>query len=154
MKQHEKSIAARERALALNPNHAEYLHVLGTSLVFAGRPQEAIPLLEKAIRFDPIPPIGYLTNLAQAYNDAGLYEEAIEKCKQAIHVEPDKLAAHLQLTSAYISLGHEEEARATAEGVIKIDPKFYLDQLSKTLPYKNQADTDRYIDALRKAGLK
>jgi adenylate cyclase len=154
MKQHEKSIAAREQALALNPNHTEYLSALGRSLVFAGRPQEAIPLMEKAIRFNPIPPINNLTNIAQAYNDAGLYEEAIATCKQAIHDEPNSLFAHLSLTSAYILLGREEEARTTAEVVLKIDPKFSLDHLSKTLPYKNQADTDRTIDALRKAGLK
>jgi adenylate cyclase len=154
MKQHEKSIAAREQALALNPNHTEHLSALGRSLVFAGRPQEAIPLMEKAIRFNPIPPINNLTNIAQAYNDAGLYEEAIATCKQAIHDEPNSLFAHLSLTSAYILLGREEEARTTAEVVLKIDPKFSLDHLSKTLPYKNQADTDRTIDALRKAGLK
>ncbi|MHC4271737.1 MAG: tetratricopeptide repeat protein [Planctomycetota bacterium] len=154
MKQHEKSIAAREQALALNPNHTEHLSALGRSLVFAGRPQEAIPLMEKAIRFNPIPPIHNLTNIAQAYNDAGLYEEAIATCKQAIHDEPNSLFAHLSLTSAYILLGREEEARTTAEVVLKIDPKFSLDHLSKTLPYKNQADTDRTIDALRKAGLK
>jgi adenylate cyclase len=154
MKQHEKSIAARERALALNPNHADYLHVLGTSLLFAGRPQEAIPLMEKSIRFNPIPPNNYLPHLAHAYQDAGLYEEAIAACKKAIHVEPDNLGAHLCLTSAYVLLGHEEEARATAEGVLKIEPKFSLEHLSKMLPYKNQVDSDRHIDALRKAGLK
>ena len=154
MKQYDKSITARERALALNPNHAVYLHALGRSLVYAGRPQEAIPLIEKAIRFNPIPPYHHLADLAQAYHDAGLYEEAIAACKKAIHVEPDILFAHLFLISAYILVGHEEEARATAEVVIKIDPKFSLDHLSNTLPYKNQVDFDRHIDALRKAGLK
>jgi adenylate cyclase len=154
MKEHDKSIAARERALALDPNHSECLFVLGFSLVFAGRPQEAIPLMEKAIRFNPIPPIVHLTYIAQAYNDAGRYEEAIAVCKKAIQAEPNDQRAHLNLTSAYILLGREEEAHSTAEVVLKMDPKFSLDHFSKTLPYKNQADTDRFIDALRKAGLK
>ena len=154
MKEHDKSIAAREQALAHNPNHAEGLNVLGRSLIFAGRPQEAIPLIEKAIRFNPIPPNVYLNNLAHAYHDAGLYEEAIAGCKNAIHVYSNNLVAHLYLTSAYILLGREEEACVTAERVIEIEPKFSLDHLSKRLPYKNQADTDRFIGALRKAGLK
>jgi len=38
--------------------------------------------------------------------------------------------------------------------VLRIQPKFSLERLAKTVPYKNKADRDRVIDALRKAGLK
>ncbi len=66
-----------------------------------------------------------------------------------------KLTAILSAdVEGYSRLMGEDEARATAEGVLKIEPKFSLDHLSKRLPYKNHADTDRFIDALRKAGLK
>ena len=50
-------------------------------------------------------------------------------------------------------LGREKEARKHAEEVIRINPKFTLKGFAKWLPYKNQADKDRWIVALRKAGL-
>jgi hypothetical protein len=64
------------------------------------------------------------------------------------------LGAQLALTGAYGLSGRDEEARATASEVFRIDPKFSLEYFSKTLVYKNQADRDRFINALRKAGLK
>jgi adenylate cyclase len=49
--------------------------------------------------------------------------------------------------------GKDEEARETAAGVLRINPKFSTKYFAKKVPYKNQADIDRYIGALRKAGL-
>jgi hypothetical protein len=51
-------------------------------------------------------------------------------------------------------MGREEEARAAAAEVMKINPKFSLEQYEKTLYFKNQADRDRTLEALRKSGLK
>jgi hypothetical protein len=48
----------------------------------------------------------------------------------------------------------EKEARAEAEEVMRINPKFSLDNLAKVVPSKDQSQTDKYINALRKAGLK
>jgi hypothetical protein len=50
--------------------------------------------------------------------------------------------------------GREEEARETAAGVLRINPNFSCEYFAKKLPYKNKADLDLYIGALRKAGLK
>jgi hypothetical protein len=49
--------------------------------------------------------------------------------------------------------GREKEAEATAAKVLSINPKFSCGYFAKRLPYKNQADLDKYIEALRKAGL-
>jgi hypothetical protein len=51
-------------------------------------------------------------------------------------------------------LGREEEARAEAAEMLRINPKFSVEKWAKRLTYKNQADADRFISALRKAGLK
>jgi hypothetical protein len=50
--------------------------------------------------------------------------------------------------------GRDEEARAAAVEVLGIESKFSLEKFSKSLVYKNQADRDRLVDALRKTGLK
>jgi Tfp pilus assembly protein PilF len=58
------------------------------------------------------------------------------------------------LVIAYSSLGREDEARAEVSEVLRIDPKFSLEHAAKTWPYKNEADRDLVLNALRKAGLK
>jgi len=153
-RQHEKAIAEGERALALAPNSAFVHAALAFSLYYAGRPEEAILLLKKAICLNPIPRSWYLNTLGCAYRLTGRYEEAIATYKKALHRARGSLFAHLGLASAYSLLGREEEARAEAEEVLRIDPKFSLDHLAKSLFFKNQADTELVIDSLRKAGLK
>ena len=153
-KEHDKAIAGAERAVALDPNASGNLAALGFFLNFAGRPEEAIVWYKKAIRLDPIPAPLYYLQLGHIYRNAGRYEEAISELKKALHRNPDNLLAHLHLASAYSSLGREEEAQAEAAEVLRIDPKFSLDYWSKTIPYKNKADENRLIGALRKAGLK
>ena len=82
----------------------------------------------------------------------GQYEEAIETYKKALHRK--HMSAHIALTASYSLLGRDEEARAQAAEVLRIYPQFSVERYSKTMPFKNQADTERYSSALRKAGLK
>jgi hypothetical protein len=51
-------------------------------------------------------------------------------------------------------MGREEEARARTAQILRIAPKFSVESFANTLPFKNKADIDLYIDSLRKAGLK
>jgi hypothetical protein len=51
-------------------------------------------------------------------------------------------------------MGREGEARAEAAEVLRINPKYSVDYAAKTSIYKDQSFTDRFIAALRKAGLK
>ena len=152
--QHEKGIVETEKAVTLDPNSDTAHNYLGLALRFGGRPNEAIPVIKKAIRLNPFAPSAYLFNLGLSYLISGQYEEAIAECKKATTREPNNLIAQVALTAAYGLSGRDEEARATASEVYRIDPKFSLEYYSKTLVYKNQADRDLIIGALRKAGLK
>jgi adenylate cyclase len=127
---------------------------LGTALSFAGRHQEAIVFFKKAISLNPFPPTIYFRGLGNAYRMAGQYEEAITEYKKTLQQNPDDLFAHLGLAVSYVSLNHKEAARAEAAEILRIHPRFSAEHHSNTLPFKNRADTELYIDALRKAGLK
>jgi len=82
------------------------------------------------------------------------YEEAIAACKEGIRREPNNIFAHSSLAIIYILSGRKQDARMEAAEVLRIDPNFSLSRHSEALTYKNQADTARVIEALRKAGLK
>ena len=152
-KQYEKAITNAEQAIALDPNGADAYSRLGGVLHMAGRRQEAIAPLEKAIRINPMAPSIYFRRLGTAYRDIGRYEEAIVQLKKAINLSPDCLYPHTALAATYSLAGRDEEARAEVSEVLRIQPKISLESLAKRVAYKNKADIDRIIGALRKAGL-
>jgi adenylate cyclase len=84
----------------------------------------------------------------------GRYEEAVAIFKKVLQKLPDNLVCQLGLTATYSTMGRDADARAQAKEVLRIDPNFSLDSYSKRLSYRNKDDWNRYIDALRKAGLK
>jgi adenylate cyclase len=155
--EYEKAIAESERAVALDPNFAKGYMSLADSLIQAGRPQEAIPLLKKSMRLSPLSQTHAsmcLYRLGKAHHTMGQYEEALSALKKALNIRPNFIMIHLYLTATYIHLGREEEARAAADEVRRIFQKFSLERFAKRLKYKDQAVKERLIAAWRKAGLK
>jgi len=152
--QYEKAIAEAERAAALNPNGATNYSGLAGFLGCSGKWEESIELAKKSIRLEPFAPPTYYHWLGRAYFMTGQLDESIAAFKKALHVNPNYLPAHAFLAACYSSLDRHAEAAAEADEVRRINPKFNLESYAKTLPYKNKADIERYITALRKAGLK
>jgi adenylate cyclase len=150
----DRAIEEGEHAVVLNPNGADYHVWLAMILSSAGRPGEAVELVKKAIRLNPFPPNWYFLSLGNVFFVMGQYEEAAEAYQKAIQRSPDFLLVRIGLAASFGALGREKDARAAATEVLRIDPKFTLERFAHGLLYKNQNDADRYIDALRKAGLK
>ncbi|MBI3757697.1 MAG: adenylate/guanylate cyclase domain-containing protein [Deltaproteobacteria bacterium] len=151
--QHEQAIAAAERAIVLAPNDAEGFAMLGLILNFAGRPEEAVRLIEKAMRLNPRYN-NYLARLGMAYRLAGRYEEAIAVLQSATIRNPNFLASHLHLAVSYSELGRDAEARAEGAEILRISPNYSLEVARQRLPFKDPAEVERELAALRKAGLK
>ena len=153
-REHDKAIAEGERAVAIEPGSAGSYGYYGFSLNFGGRPEEAIPVVQRAIRLNPVGDTGYFLQLGHAYRLTGRFEEAVSEYKKALQRSPDNLVAHVVLAVTYIMMGREKEAHAEAAEVLRLNPKFSLDSWSERLTFKDQSITENYIDALRKAGLK
>jgi adenylate cyclase len=111
-------------------------------------------MFQKAIRLNPNASAITFAYFGMALADAGRFEEAVSALKRSIQRAPGYTVAHIGLVIAYSSMGRVEEARAEAAEVLRIDPKFSLDYFAKTVPLKDQAQIDKGIDILRKAGLK
>jgi len=152
-RKHDKAIAECERAIVLAPNSAGSHVWMGLVLTFAGKPEEAVRYAEQAVRLDPIPPGWYYRNLGMAYSSAGRYEEAIAALNKSLNRTPNDLLTHTRLTAAYSLANRHQEAHIQAAEVLRINPRFSVEETAKLAPYRNQADLERYLEALRKAGL-
>jgi len=155
-REYDKAIAEGERAVALDPGGSTAYTSYGSALLAACRPEEAIPMFQKAIRLNPNAPAITFVQLGHSFTDSGRFEEAIPAYKKGIQYAPDYIFAHLGLVTTYSLMGREKEARAEAEEVLRINPKFSVDQMAKAglTFYKDQSQIDEIVNAWRKAGLK
>ena len=150
---YEEGIAEAERGVELDPNSGQANFLLAVVLRYAGKSKEAIPLIQKALRLEPIPPDIYVQNLALVYFQTGDCKEALAACEKGLKRDPDHLSSRVIMAAVYGSCGREKEARKEASEVLRINPKFTVESFTKNLPYKNPSDRDRTIQGLRKAGL-
>jgi adenylate cyclase len=113
--EHGPTLAAAERALALNPNSARVQVCAGWVAVHLCRAERALGHFGRALRLSPLGPDlpHVLTGLAVANLVAGRGEEALEAARRALAERPGWIMAHRALVSALALLGRREEA-ATA----------------------------------------
>lgn len=105
-----------QKALDLNPDYAPALGSLGVSLVYAGRTQEAIEHIERALRLSPREPQAYhwQSHLALAHNVLGNPSLALDYAKTAYERRPTMMG-RVSLLMAHALLGNTSEARAFAD---------------------------------------
>jgi len=100
--QYDQAITEGERAIALDPNDATSYAFHAQALSFAGRPEEALRMVEQAMRLNPRYPPIYLVRLGWAYRLTGRYAEAVATLKETISRGPNLFAAHLNLAGSYV----------------------------------------------------
>ncbi len=150
-RKYDKALAQAQRGIDLNPGFPS-MHT-GYVLVFVGRYEEAVRYFNKAIRHDPKSPTFYYNGLGHAYRGLKRYEDSITAYKKALEREPDYLIGHAFLASTYYLAGFEEEARAEAAEVLRLQPKFSVGRFAKVLPYQDKDFLNSTLEGMRRAGL-
>jgi adenylate cyclase len=154
-KQYEQALVQGEKAVALNsPVWASPYVSMAETLSRVGKSEEALRMVEQALRRKPFVADGHLYYVGLVYSLTGKLEEAIAPLKQFLSRYPNILGAHLTLAAVYSELGKDAEARAEAAEVLRINPKFSLEVHRERVPIKDPATLERHIAALRKAGLR
>jgi TolB-like protein len=153
-KEHDSAIAAAMRSVSLNPNSAEAYAFLGYTLYLSGRYEEGIEYVKKALRLNPVPHSIYLQFLGHIYRTTGQYEEAVQAYQQSIKCQPDHIFSYIGLAATYSLMGDQVKAHQTGEEVLRINPSFSLEKFAKIIPLKDKSVKERYVQALRDAGLK
>jgi adenylate cyclase len=152
-KDFERAKSEADIALALNPNSAEAYGCLGNICTFSGRPQEAIPLLERAMLLDPAYTQQYLHLLGVANLLAGKYETAAVLLRQRVLLVPGTDFTRAVLSSALGHLGDIGEARRVWRELKEINPQYSFSEHFARQPFTSQEDVRRIADGLAKAEL-
>ncbi|MFC1885786.1 adenylate/guanylate cyclase domain-containing protein [Thermodesulfobacteriota bacterium] len=154
----DKALADYERAVSLRPD-GRNIRFLANYLTRSGRFDEAVAMWEKLKRLDPFPPSWVYGMWGLTYFQLGRYEDALETFKKLLELakkgEYRLTTAHRLLAATYAMLGQEKEAQYHTAELLKVNPKYSIKKHSKYVYrlFKNKADADRVLNALRKAGL-
>jgi adenylate cyclase len=143
--------AEADTAIALQPRDAITLGNLGSMLRYAHRGEEALEVLQQAVRLDPFHPPNYLERLARAHWLVGDNVQCVEVAERGVSLDPNYVALHVALAACYAALGREEEARAATAEILRTNPRFTLKAYSSYVPYTDDRDLQRSVDLLRKA---
>ena len=157
-RQHEKALAHYLRARELNPNDAELLAEMGNLLIYIGQPKQAIDQVNEAIRLNPNHENWYVYYVGWAYEEAGMPDEAIKVFEQAIDLQnPDEeqlwYLPTVAAAYAHPTVGRMDDARKIVKTILSRDPEFSISKKVARYPYKTKELADRYVNALRRAGL-
>src|ERR1039458_561704 len=101
-----------QRALEINPNYVVARLYRAHCLSNAGRHEEAIAEINRAVRLDPLSPI-LSTLLAEFLYHARRYDQAVTQFHNAVELAPRFWIAHLNFAKVYEQIG--EHGRAIAE---------------------------------------
>ncbi len=119
----EAAIVQWRRLTELLPQNFRGWYQVGSDLLRAGRPKEALPDLRRLVRIQPVWPNGHVT-LAIALLNASDASGALEECDTAIRLEPRYAAAYRYRADALAVLSRRPEALKSLQEAVRIDPGY------------------------------
>ncbi len=129
---------------------AEVCHLYGLILLHNGRPFDAIPMLERAVKAAPRDPSVYNV-LGGALRATGDYERAVDTYKKALRYDRDFTDGHFNLANTYRDLNRLAEAAAHYEKAIALEPAFVDAHFNLGLTFNALERFEDAEDAYREA---
>jgi adenylate cyclase len=159
--QHDEAIAEAKRAIASDPNDADGYVALAGVLSFTGRAQEALELVERAMRLNPHFPPRYLYQLGLAQFAMNRLDVAAASLERALALNPDDYWSQRLLLATYGLLGRREDASKLLEalkgkdrrGIVGHFDPLTIKAMAFWHPFASPADAARFAEGLRKAGV-
>jgi adenylate cyclase len=153
--EHEAAIQHCDRALSLNPSYSPAHFGRAHSLWMSGRPAEALPSHDAAMRLSPNDPVmwAYMASRSIALTLLERYEEALDWARRAIQFPNSALYARVATLAAAGNLERPDESARALEWLRQERPWVSVAFLQKSLPISDPDCRDRFETGLRKAGL-
>jgi tetratricopeptide (TPR) repeat protein len=121
-----KAIDAFKKATQEDPEDKEAIQLLGLSNYLAGRPADAIPLLEKVQGWYPRANVDASYILGVCYIQTKDYPDARKAFARMFDVPPDSAAAYLFTARVLLRQEFDPVAEEYAQKAITLDPKLPL----------------------------
>lgn len=118
------------QTLALQPKHADALHLLGVLLLQTQRVEAGAESIQKAVAVNPAQPAPHL-NLGNALSMLGRHDEALASYDRALALEPRYADAHSNRASALRALGRQQDAVAACDAALALNPQLAEAHLTK-----------------------
>ncbi|HXQ40400.1 MAG TPA: tetratricopeptide repeat protein [Candidatus Udaeobacter sp.] len=109
--------------LAVDPGHAQSMHLLGVIAHQSGRNDVAVDLIEKAISLNGRVP-DFHSNLGGILKDQGRLTEAVACYRRALALKPDFAEVHNNLGTALKDQGKLAEAATCYERTLALKPDY------------------------------
>ena len=153
--EHEKAVAKAELAIAHDPSDADSYIAMAYTLIYAGRPEEALDYIKKAMRLNPHYPAFYIFVLGLAHFGLDRFEDASAHFERALNRNPENYIPLIPLAAAYAHLNRDRDAAITIEKLKKTLPAITLSFVNACplWKYKNPKDKSRLLTGLKNAGL-
>jgi len=155
-----QGIAQCEHALALDRNLAPAHAVIGGAKFFLGRGEETEPHINEALRLSPRDIFAHRWMAIVGFSKAqfGADTEAIVWLRRAIDANRNHSTAHFDLAAVLARLGELDEARATVQAGLALDPSFTIRRFRDATNARSDIPTflawrDRVIEGMRLAGV-
>ncbi|MBV1797267.1 adenylate/guanylate cyclase domain-containing protein [Siccirubricoccus sp. G192] len=143
-----------DHALAVGPNCALAWAFSGANCCFLGEGPGAVQRAERGLRLSPLDPFVFFFEhiLSQAHYTNGDFEAAVVWGRRAVAQNPRHQPATRALIASLVAIGWQEEACATAQRLLQIDPSFSLAAFAARTPLRG-ATRELFVERLRQAGL-
>jgi adenylate cyclase len=148
----ESALNSIDRSLALNTSYATGFAFSAIVRAFAGDYHTAIDHAQRAIRLNPLDPMGaqpYIS-LVFAYLPLGRLEDAAAAAAKAVQLNPKFSFAHALNVICMVKLGRVDAARAAAARLLELVP--FNVQMLTAAPMDPKVTAD-WAEALRSAGI-
>lgn len=140
------------RAIELRPSFADGYGLMAWILHFAGRPDEGLEAMRRAITLNPHVTALYRTVKAALHYELGELDQARSLLEESVEMNPDQLLTRVYLAAVYAATGQIESAQWQADEIRALDAGFRLD-LAYGFPIRDPRYRARFLADLARAGL-
>ena len=157
MREFDSALRCGQRALEINPNLSFAEGMLAHAYASLGDNNNVTFHADRAERLSPRDPARVLWYLARSW--AAIltvqYEESLAWARKMVESYPELQSGWRHLAADYAQLNRIEEARQAVTHLLRLAPNSSISLTEATVPYapKTSKGLERYLDALRKAGL-
>ena len=133
LEQFDESLAALDRAVALNPNCSLAYGSRGTLLAILGQSDAGIEDQEIAINSNPLDPSIFFrfSGVALAHYAADRFDLTIEWANRALHHNDEWYLAHFLKIASFVALEDSTKANDAAEACPRLIPTVSVDLLER-----------------------